>query len=85
MKMGKGGIIVVESTPLQWSFVILLFNSYSCSFTSNLCGLPNSVFIRIRLTRRGSSPLTRTFTSERVSLGENYVCVDGELSKNLSL
>ena len=72
--MGKGGIIVVESSPLQWSFVILLFNSNSISFTSNLCGLSNGVFIRIRLTRRGSSPLSRTFTSKRVSLGK-IMCV----------
>ena len=60
--------------------VYLLSNS--SSFTSNLCGFPNGVFIRNRLTRRDSSPLTRTFTSKRVSLGEKYVCVDGELRGN---
>ena len=64
------------------SHVDLLFNSNSSSFTSNLCGFPNGVFIRNRLTRRDSSPLTRTFTSKRVSLGEKYVCVDGELREN---
>ena len=61
---------------------VLLFNSNSSSFTSNLCGFPTGVFIRNRLTRRDSSPLTRTFTSKRVSLGEKYVCVDGELREN---
>ena len=59
-----------------------LFNSNSSSFTSNLCGFPNGVFIRTRPTRRGSSPLTRTFTCKRVFSGVNYVCVDGELRKN---
>ena len=58
---------------------LLLFNSNISSFTSNLCGFPNGVFIRNRLTRRDSSPQTRTFTSKRVFLGEKYVCVDGEL------
>ena len=62
--------------------MFLLFNSNSSSFTSNLCGFPNGVFIRTRLTRRDSSPLTRTFTSKRVFFGEKYVCVDGELREN---
>ena len=63
-------------------FGLLLFNSNSSSFTSNLCGFPNGVFIRIRLTRRDSSPQTRTFTSKRVFFGEKYVCVDGQLREN---
>ena len=46
----------------------------SSSFTSNLCGFPNGVFIRIRLTRRGSSPLTKTFTSQQVFWGGLCVC-----------
>ena len=62
--------------------LFFLFNSNSSSFTSNLCGFPNGVFIRNRLTRRDSSPQTRTFTSKRVFYGEKYVCVDGQLSEN---
>lgn len=53
----------------------LLFNSNISSFTSNLCGFPNGVFIRNRLTRRDSSPQTRTFTSKWVFFGgEISVC-----------
>ena len=62
--------------------MFLLCNSNSSSFTSNLCGFLNGVFIRNRLGRRGSSPLTGTFTSKRVFFGEKYVCVDGELREN---
>ena len=51
-----------------------VINSNSSSFTSNLCGFPNGVFIRIRLTRRGSSPLTKTFTSQQVFCGKLGVC-----------
>ena len=43
-----------------------LFNSNGTSFTSKLCGFLNGVHNRILLTRRGSSPLTKTFTSQQV-------------------
>ena len=62
------------SVCCQFCILVLLFNSNSSSFTSNLCGFPNGVFIRICLTRRGSSPLTRTFTCKRVFL-EKIMCV----------
>ena len=65
---------IILSVCCQFCILVLLFNSNSSSFTSNLCGFPNGVFIRIRLTRRGSSPLTRTFTSKRVFLGK-IMCV----------
>ena len=73
---------VAEGDSDKGESIGLLFNSNSSTFTSNLCGFANGVFIRIRLARRGSSPLSRTFTSKRVSLRENYVCVDSELRKN---
>ena len=43
------------------TIVGLLFNSNSSSFTRNLCGFPNGVFVRIRLTRRGSVSAMKVF------------------------
>ena len=60
----------------------LSYNSNISSFTSNVCGFPNGVFIRNRLTRRDSSPQTRTLTSKWVFFKEKYVCVDGQLREN---
>ena len=50
-------IIWMLKLTLEWCRIPLLFNSNSSSFTSNLCGFPNGVFIRNRLTRMDSSPL----------------------------
>ena len=75
-------LFVTEGDSDKGESLGLLFISNSSSFTTNLCGFLNGVFIRMCLTRRGSSPLTRLFTSKRISLGENCVCVDGELMKN---
>ena len=52
-----------------------LFKSSGSSFTTNLCGFLNGVDKRILLTRKGSSPLTKTFTSQlQVVWGEFCVC-----------
>ena len=59
-----------------------LFKSNGSSFTSNLCGFLNGVDKRILLTREGSSPLTKRFTSLQVVWGKFCVCVDDELRKN---